>query len=320
MKYPPGYEVFFCHRQWGASYSTEMFRRLWTMIRWADVVHLTGVYSPPTIPTLLLCRIFGKPLVWSPRGALQRWEHTTNRFSKKVWELICNPLANPERCLLHVTSKREAQESNRRIPRAAISVIRNGIDLPSDTTAREWRPAGQLRITYMGRLHPIKGIEHLIEAVHSLGNAVMNLNIFGAGDEGYSQSLRALVERLGLQQVVSFKGHVAGRGKFHAFLDTDICVVPSFSENFAMVVAEALAHAVPVIASKGTPWEDLEKHGCGLWVDNSPQELARAIRRLADCPLSEMGISGRNWMKEYYSWDKVSAEMLLAYRRLVAQA
>src|SRR5215467_15665864 len=54
MNYPPGYEVFFCHRQWGASYSTEMFRRLWSMIRWADVVHLTGVYSPPTIPTLLL--------------------------------------------------------------------------------------------------------------------------------------------------------------------------------------------------------------------------------------------------------------------------
>jgi glycosyltransferase involved in cell wall biosynthesis len=320
MTYPPGYEVFFCHRQWGASYSTEMFRQLWTMIRWADVVHLTSVYSPPTIPTLLLCRILGKPLVWSPRGALQRWEQSTNRLSKKVWELICNALAKPEQCLLHVTSEGEAVESSRRISRAAISVIRNGIEMPSDIPEREWRPAGQLRITYMGRLHPIKGIEQVIAAVQYLANGTVNLNIFGVGEEDYSQSLRELVERLGLQHVVSFKGHVTGRDKLQAFLHTDICVVPSFSENFAMVVAEALAHAVPVIASKGTPWQDLEKHGCGLWVENSPEELAQAITRLAACPLYEMGIRGRIWMKDYYSWDKVSAEMLFAYRRLVAQA
>ena len=48
-----------------------------------------------------------------------------------------------------------------------------------------------------------------------------------------------------------------------------------------MVVAEALAHGVPVIASKGTPWSGVEAHGCGLWVENDPATLAAAIERMS---------------------------------------
>jgi hypothetical protein len=115
MIYPPGYEVFFCHRQWAASFSTDLLLRLWPMIRWADVVHLTAVYSPPTIPTLLICRLLNKPVVWSPRGALQRWEKTRKPLVKKVWERICNALICRTRCILHVTSDKETRESFSRI-------------------------------------------------------------------------------------------------------------------------------------------------------------------------------------------------------------
>jgi len=320
MIYQPGYEVYFCHRQLGASFSADMLKRLRSLIRWADVVHLTGVYSAPTVPTLLLCRILGRPLVWSPRGALQRWEQSTNRLSKKVWELICNSLIKPEQCLLHVTSEGEAGESSARIPRASVVIIRNGTEVPSDLPERQWRPTGHLRITYMGRLHPIKGIENLIEAMKVLGDDTVSLKLFGDGDREYSLRLRNLVDRCGLGHWVALEGHVSGKAKLKSFMETDICVVPSFSENFAMVVAEALAHGVPVIASKGTPWRDLEKHECGLWVDNSPEALSQAIKRLSACSLDKMGLRGRNWMKDHYSWEKVAAEMFLAYRRLASEA
>src|SRR5437867_6880662 len=93
MRYPGGYEVFVCRRRWAASVSPGMLLRLWPMIRWADVVHLTAVYSPPTIPTLLISRLLGKPLVWSPRGALQRWEGSTRVMSKALWEWVCRVFA-----------------------------------------------------------------------------------------------------------------------------------------------------------------------------------------------------------------------------------
>ena len=84
-----------------------------------------------------------------------------------------------------------------------------------------------------------------------------------------------------------------------------------------MVVAEALAHEVPVIAGKGTPWEGLQKRGCGLWVDNHAQSLAAAIREIRIMPLAEMGRRGRNWMETDFSWSSVSNQMLSVFRECI---
>jgi glycosyltransferase involved in cell wall biosynthesis len=105
--------------------------------------------------------------------------------------------------------------------------------------------------------------------------------------------------------------------KTNAFNSADICVAPSHSENFCMVVAEALAHRVPVIASTGTPWQGLEEHGCGLWVDNTPASLAAAVQTLRARPMGEMGSRGRAWMIRDFSWDSVAREMRDLYGRLI---
>jgi glycosyltransferase involved in cell wall biosynthesis len=94
--------------------------------------------------------------------------------------------------------------------------------------------------------------------------------------------------------------------------------VPSYTENFAIVVAEALAHGVPVIASKGTPWSRLEEMKCGLWVDNDPETLARAIRSISGMSLQHMGFIGREWMRKEFSWRSVTDQMLGLYRRCAA--
>jgi glycosyltransferase involved in cell wall biosynthesis len=84
-----------------------------------------------------------------------------------------------------------------------------------------------------------------------------------------------------------------------------------------MVVAEALAHGVPVIASKGTPWSGVEAHGCGLWVENDPAALAAAIERMSRMPLGEMGERGHRWMEEEFTWETVAREMLRLYGKLL---
>jgi glycosyltransferase involved in cell wall biosynthesis len=94
-------------------------------------------------------------------------------------------------------------------------------------------------------------------------------------------------------------------------------VVPSHGESFATPVTEALARAVPVIASRGTPWSRLTEKGCGLWVDNSPESLADAIDQMRAMPLEEMGLRGREWMTSEFSWDKVARDVCNAYSEIL---
>jgi glycosyltransferase involved in cell wall biosynthesis len=289
------------------------------MILWSDIVHLTGVYSFPTIPTLLLCRMLDRPVVWSPRGALQRWEGTTKILLKRAWENICNELVSHKRCIMHVTSEQEAAQSSDKIPNAGIAIVHNGVEIPSQLRARQWIPNGTLRLLYIGRLHPKKGIENLLEALSMLNDETVSLRVCGKGEDTYLLSLRKTVRQLGLERSVTFDGHVDGEDKLEAFMRADACVIPSFTENFGMVVAEALAHGVPVVTSRGTPWSDVEKHGCGLWIDNKPRAIADAIRSLRAMDLRAMGNKGRNWINAAYRWDAVGRSMITVYERLVTE-
>jgi len=317
MLYQGGYEVFFCSRWWSTNISPTMLLGLWRMIRWADVVHLTAVYSPPTIPTLLICRVLGKPIMWSPRGSLQRWEWTTKPRAKRMWEQACNMLLSRNKCVMHVTSEEEGAESMARISNAGIVVVPNGVNIPGSLPAREWVPGGLLRLLYLGRLHQIKGIENLLRAMKLINDETITLSVCGNGDEAYSTRLQALQHELGLETRVSFKGHVDGVDKLEAFMNADVCIVPSFTENFGMVVAESLAHGVPVIASQGTPWKEVETHGCGVWIENKPEDLAKAIRHIRTLNLETMGKRGRDWMIRSYGWTAISHEIFVLYERLL---
>jgi glycosyltransferase involved in cell wall biosynthesis len=126
------------------------------------------------------------------------------------------------------------------------------------------------------------------------------------------------VQALRIGDAVSMLGEVEGEAKRLLFELSDVLVLPSHTECFGMVVTEALAHGVPVIASHGTPWNELEAEGCGLWVGNDPVSLAAAVRRLAQMPLEKMGDSGRRWMRDSYSWQRCASAMLDCYARLLA--
>jgi glycosyltransferase involved in cell wall biosynthesis len=315
----PGQEVVVTRRLAGASVSLELLRRLPMLVRRADVVHLTAAYSFPVIPTLLLCRILGKPLVWSPRGAIQdahEWEGTRRRTLKRWWEKLCNALLASGKTAIHVTSERECAATQGRLARASAVVVPNGVSVPADPAARDWRPHGRLRLMYLGRLSPKKGVENLLEAMRLLGDVDVSLSIYGSGEDGYVDGLKSLARRLDLPEgKVAFAGQADGADRELAFARADICVVPSHTENFCMVVAEALARGVPVIASTGTPWQAVEDRQCGLWVKNAPRSLADAITGIGHMDLEQMGMRGRAWMREEFGWDAIALAMRAAYEK-----
>ena len=314
-----GINVRYCRRYFRHSVSPTLLRLLRSYISWADVVHLHYVYSFPTLPTLFQCRLCHKPVVWSPQGALQRWQGSSRRGMKAVWDFLWYYGSDRSNLTLHLTSDRERLNTSARFPSLRTSVIPNGVEVPPVIHYTERR--ADLRLLFLGRLDPIKGIESLLRACGNLSANVdlrWRLAIAGWGDPEYVAHIRQQIGSLGLQEYVGMVGSVTGEAKKKLFEDSDVVIVPSHSESFGLVVAEALAHGVPVIVSKGTPWSGVEQKDCGLWVENDPETLANAIRKISAMPLRDMGLRGRDWMQREFGWSSIGQRMLDLYRESVS--
>ena len=115
---------------------------------------------------------------------------------------------------------------------------------------------------FLGRLHPKKGLDHLIAAMQALP-AATRLDIYGDGPSDYTFAVRRVAAQTGRD--IRFHGAVSDADKSRAFANADLFVLPSYSENFGIAVAEALAHGVPVLTTDATPWAGIEgrsaRHG-----------------------------------------------------------
>jgi len=310
-------DVRYCARVGGESVSPELLGCLGKSVAWADVVHLHAAFSFPTIPTLLAARMFERPVVWTLHGAMQRWRQSRRVTAKRAWGRICR-VAAPAKLILHATSDQEAVETLEQFGDATAVVIPNGVEAPEkiERTPRN----GALRLGFIGRLDPKKGIENLLDACGRLSerhNVAFSLVVAGSGDPQYEQLLKARTVALGIDGRIEFLGDVRGEHKRRFFEATDIAVVPSFTENFGLVVTEALAHGVPVIASTGTPWAYLEERSCGLWVRNDAESLANAVEKMSRMALDQMGERGRRWMMEEFVWPRCARKLIACYRALL---
>ena len=322
------------------SVSLTLLRLLPRYVRWADVVHLSSVYNFPTIPTLALCRLMGKPVIWSPHGALQRWKGSRRRGAKAVWEWLCRTIAPTALCM-HVTCEDEAAATSARFPHAEVVTVPYCVPIPEPVS--HVTDNTTLRLLFLGRLDRKKGIENLLAACQKLkerGNFSWSLTIAGGGTPDYTETLRAKVHALAVSgatevgsesdvegaqprsvtEQVRMVGELTGRAKEQLFAEADILIVPSFTENFGLVVPEALLQSVPVIASTGTPWKRLEDIGCGLWVRNDPDSLADAIVRMSRLPLREMGRKGNEWAQKEFHPTEIARAMLACYRKGAGRA
>jgi glycosyltransferase involved in cell wall biosynthesis len=283
------------------------------------VVHLNAVYNFTTLPALAAARAAGRPVVWSARGALSRWERGRRAGPKAAWEIACRALA-PRRTVIHVTSESEEQQAAARMRPMRTALIPNGVAVPPD--APRPPPSPTLRMLYLGRIHPIKGIENLLEACALLarrGGGDLTLTLAGGGEPAYVESIRRLVSERGIGARVTLLGEVPPDQKGALFAAADLLVAPSFTENFGLAIAEALAHGVPVVAGRGTPWAGLEEHDAGRWVPNDAASLADAIVGLRGRPLAEMGARGRAWVEREFAWGRVARDIIELYGRLLAE-
>jgi len=299
--------------------STSLARALRRKAGEVDIIHNHSLWSMVNVASGLVVPGRRAKLVTSPRGTLSPWALSRTRQLKRLLKpLQWRALERAD--LLHATSEQELADIRAQGLRAPIALIPNGIDVPGDLPAKN---AGERRrVLFLGRIHPTKCIDRLLQAWRGLQtpHAHWDLVIAGRGDETYVRTLRDAAETQGLERV-GFVGPVYGADKTLAYRNADLLVLPSHSENFGMVVAEALAHGCPVIASKGTPWQGLERQACGWWVDHDVETLAvtmDAAMRLPRSHLQAMGERGRAWMQADFSWESIAEQMEDAYGWLLS--
>lgn len=313
-----GYKIRYFKRNYCESVSWQLLINLPKLIMKTDVVYLNMVYSFPSIPTLLISKIAGKPLIWVPHGGIQCWKYSRRKVEKRIWEWLCK-LILPQKSRFHFTSEIEQTESLERFGKFPSFVVQNGVKLPKIPEARNhFQRANELslRLTFIGRLHPIKGLESLLGAMQILKNENIFLNIYGSGDERYESALKSLARNLGISNTVAFRGFLSDTNKAKAFSETDVLVAPSLTESFGNVIGEALAYGKPVITTRHSPWKNIEDKLCGLCVENNPMEFANAIRNIKTRDLQKMGNHGRRWIEKDFSWQDRAEQLINRFEEL----
>ncbi len=291
-----------------------------------DILHNHGMWQMNAVYPGWVARKGQINLVISPRGAFSKWAMQHGSFIKNIfWPLLQKPAIKAASCF-HATSEAEYKDIRRLGFCQPVAVIPNGIDIP------EYSPkhAGDYRtLLFLGRLHSVKGLDLLLPAWGVLQDRFTDWQLVIVGDDngyygktGYLGDLQAMVKQLGLKRI-KFIGELRGAEKLQAYRDADLFVLPSYSENFGMTVAESLAAGTPAIVSKGAPWSGLEKHGAGWWIDIGVDALVARLEEAMSTPpdrLTEMGIAGRGWMSNEFSWSRIGAMMSGTYQWLLNRA
>jgi len=217
---------------------------------------------------------------------------------------------------LHATSELEFREIREKGLSNPVAIIPNGIDIPN-IRKKEAPSPNKRRLLYLGRIHPIKGIDILLRAWAAIEKDFPDweLSVVGPDNNGYLCRLQNLAKDLNIEKV-TFPGPAYGEEKCRVYQSADLFVLPTHSENFGMTVAEALAYGIPAIVSKGAPWQGLETHGCGWWLEIGEEPLKECLKEaltLSPKELSKRGALGRAWVERDFSWPRAGEMMHKTY-------
>ena len=257
-----------------------------------DVIHVHGLLNPVSSLSALAAVRKKVPLVLHPFGTLSQYtfKHRRRWLKKAYFRLLDGPNLRAAGAI-HFTTATERDESRLHklewggrahvIPPPWI-----GDNVPSTRRIID-RPA--VNVLIIARLHPVKNIEGLLDAWTTVVKRVPDarLTIAGDGKPDYMRELRARVARLGIKSSVRFAGFVRAAEKAQLLAAADLFVLPSYHENFGVVVLEALAAGIPVVLTPEVQiCSFVLEHALGRVAKRSPDEIAEAIiEALADTDL-----------------------------------
>lgn len=281
------------------------------------ILHGHGIWRLANLFPLFINKDASARLICSPRGMLSPWSMNYKAAVKRpFWHLMQKPALDRCHCF-HVTAPVELEDIRRLGFRAPVTIIPNGVDIPplqNNTPRRK-------TVVFLSRIDPKKGLDMLLPAWTSIAGEFSDWDLVIAGplSGAYAESVQNLARKLNAPRI-TFAGQVLGEDKRALLAGASLFVLPTYSENFGIAVAEALAHGTPVITTTETPWTDIEHRSCGWCIAPNENALRDTLRAALSRPLPElheMGQRGRTWMEYNYSWKHIADMMAQTYEWLL---
>jgi glycosyltransferase involved in cell wall biosynthesis len=325
---------------WYFRRQTHLYTFSWPLSRWLarntarfDLIHIHALFSYATLPAAFWASRYDVPYIVRPLGTLCEWGITHRRPNlKRLSFRLLERRVLAHAALVHYTSNQEQLEAEKLGITTAAAVIPNA--LPDDAAdAEPFRIAvGQFRATYpevtgrwmilfLSRLDPKKGLDLLLKAFAAVRARVPAacLVLAGDGQPAYVESLKAQAHALGISSDVVWPGFLAGEQKRAALAEAQVFALPSYSENFGIAVAEAMAAGLPVVVSDQVAIHaDVSRARAGLVVRCDARELGDAlVLLLTNATLRHaMGQEGRALARETYSLRAVSRTLIDVYNKI----
>lgn len=312
-------------------YAPKLGRWLQTNALKFDVLHIHALWTYAPGIAMRCARRAGVPYLLRPAGMLSPYTFARRPMLKKLaW-------AARERAVLrhaagfHTTSDEERAEVLRLHPAARVCVVPNGIDEAAWSIPPRQRADGPYEeigthsinrpiILCLSRLHPVKGIVDLLLPAFARMVTRASLVIAGGADERapqYETEIRDTVARLGIQNRVTLIGRTEGAEKWALYDLADVFVLPSHTENFGVVVAEAMARSCAVVVTDQVQASShVRAAGAGLVVGRCVRSLSAALDDLVGDASRRMtmGEGGHIYARKHLQWDAIAATVARMYQ------
>lgn len=278
--------------------------RYFKLRKTADFVFITGSYNLIVLCVLFLNVFFRKKIFWFPRGGILATfnGHASRRYPlKKLFEL-CLRLFLSEYVGVVCSSRIEREAIISSFPNSKCYLLKNGVEMPI-CPDRPTKQSRSIKLLFVGRISKIKNLQNLIIAIAKTSN--VTLDIVGPANECEFVILTDLAKRLQISEKINFIGVVPNNQLKKYYLEATALVLPSFSENFGNVVAEALSFGTPCIVSDQTPWGEYDQTA-GIIVSGTASEaIASAITHFRTLDFAEMSRNARIFAEKELELNKV---------------
>lgn len=283
-----------------------------------DLYHANGIWTYPTHITAKTALRRKKPYIVTVHGMLNENALKFTAAWKQLFLRLFQKDELDKAACLHATSEYEAVCIKKAGIKAPVAIIPNGIKR-SEIKPVKKEKNDICRFAYIGRIDPVKNIESLLEAWDKAGlvsGGMELLIVGGCNDSEYLKKLTKFTDERKLTNVI-FTGQLSHEDTESVYNKIRYLVLPSKSECFGMVVPEALGKGIPVIATEGTPWHELNDCNCGWWVKNDTSAICMALTEACNTPEKDYDIMSRNGIElviKKYSIGENADKMAALYR------
>lgn len=288
-----------------------------------SLAHSHGLWHPVNHWMARVARAHNVPLIIHPRGMLEPWALDHRALKKKIGLQMYQRTDLRSAAAFIATSEMEYSNIRSFGLNQPVAIIPNGVQLTGHSLERSCsNDSNRERVVlFLSRIHPVKGLLALVEAWARCKVPGWRLIIAGPDVGGYLHKINQAIERYGIGAGVEYVGEVEGEKKLALYKKADLFVLPTLSENFGLVVAEALSYGVPVITTRGAPWKDLNTYNCGWWIDIGVTPLVEALRTamaLKDDERAQMGVRGQSYVQRY-DWNAIAKNTLSFYQWILTR-